>query len=134
MFLKREKELSLLDAFYASPKSTAAIVYGIRQIGKSSLLMKSVKGKANVLYYECLDAPVEVNLVQLSKKASMQLGIPVLAADDIISFFNGIRSLNRDFIVILDEYQYLKRNNSKGNMDSYLQIVVTTQVFSKSQT
>lgn len=124
MFLKRDKELTLLDAFYASANSTAAIVYGIRQIGKSSLLMKSVKDRENVLYYECLDAPVEENLVQLAKKASMQLRIPVLAAEDIISFFDSLRSFNRNFIIILDEYQYLKRNISKGNMDSYLQVII----------
>lgn len=119
-----DKELTLLDAFYASANSTAAIVYGIRQIGKSSLLMKSVKDRETVLYYECLDAPVEENLVQLAKKASMQLRIPVLAAEDIISFFDSLRSFNRNFIIILDEYQYLKRNISKGNMDSYLQVII----------
>ena len=124
MFLKRSEELGELSRFLETEGKTAAMIYGIRQVGKSSLILQAVKDRSDVLYFECLDSPIEENLIQLSRKASMQLGLPRLAADDIISFFDGLAAFNRQFIIILDEYQYLKRNSSIGNMDSYMQSII----------
>ena len=100
------------------------MIYGVRQIGKSSLILQAVKGLPDVLYYEALDSPIEENIFQLTRKASRQLGLPTLVADDIISFFENLKLFNRPFIVVLDEYQYLKRNFARGNFDSHMQSVV----------
>ena len=124
MFLKRSEELGELSRFLETEGKTAAMIYGIRQVGKSSLILQAVKDRSDVLYFECLDSPIEENLIQLSRKASMQLGLPRLAADDIISFFDGLAAFNRQFIIILDEYQYLKRNSDTGSMDSYMQSII----------
>ena len=124
MFLKRNEELRELSGFLEAEGKTAAMIYGIRQIGKSSLLLQAVKDRSDVLYFECLDSPIEENLIQLSRKAAMQLNLPRLAADDIISFFDALHAFDRQFIIILDEYQYLKRNSRTGNMDSYMQSII----------
>ena len=124
MFLKRDEELRNLNSFLEADVKTAAMIYGIRQIGKSSLILQAIQGRDDVLYFECLDSTVEENLAQLSRKARIQLGLPPLAADDIISFFEGLSSFNRPFTIILDEYQYLKRNLHTGNMDSYMQSII----------
>ncbi len=124
MFLKRDEELKELSGFIDAEGKTAAMIYGIRQIGKSSLLLQAVKDRSDVLYFECLDSPIEENLMQLSRKAATQLNLPRLAADDIISFFDALLAFDRQFIIILDEYQHLKRNSSIGNMDSYMQSII----------
>ena len=55
MFLKRDEELRELSGFLEAEGKTAAMIYGIRQIGKSSLLLQAVKDRSDVLYFECLD-------------------------------------------------------------------------------
>ncbi len=124
MFLKRERELKQLAAFLDSDESVAAMIYGIRQIGKSSLIIKAVENKPDVLYFQCLEAPIEENLIQLARKASLQLGIPLLASDDAIAFFNALKAFGKRFIIVLDEYQYLKQFFSKGSFDSYMQSII----------
>ena len=90
MFLQREKELNELKNFLESTTATAAMIYGVRQIGKSSLILEAVKNSPNVLYFESLDSPIEENIFQLTRKASRQLGLPLLSSDDIISFFENL--------------------------------------------
>ena len=124
MFLKRKNELEELNDFLETEGKTAAMIYGIRQIGKSSLILEAIKNRSEVLYFECLDSTIEENLMQLSRKAYTHLNLPHLAADDFISFFEGLSSFKRPFIIILDEYQYLKRNSKNGNMDSYMQSII----------
>ena len=72
MFLKREKELSKLKTFLSSENSTAAMIYGVRQIGKSALILKSIEGMKNILYYECLDSTTEENIKQISRRIRTQ--------------------------------------------------------------
>ena len=124
MFLKREKELSKLKTFLSSENSTAAMIYGVRQIGKSALILKSIEGMKNILYYECLDSTTEENIKQISRRIRTQLQLPEIKADDIIELFDNLKAFNRNFTIILDEYQYLKRNFTSGNMDSYMQSII----------
>ena len=124
MFLKRNEELNQIKSFLKSDKTTAAMIYGIRQIGKSSLILEAIKDMDDTLYFQCLDTPIEKNLMQLARKAKNQLNIPELATDDIISFFEGLKAFHRNFIIVLDEYQYLKQNFSDGDFDSYMQSVI----------
>ena len=124
MFIKREKELQDIRSFLNSPNTVAAMFFGVRQIGKSSLVLEAVKDYSDVLYFEALDSPIEENIFQLNRKASNQLSLPSLASDDIISFFDNLKLFKRQFIVIIDEYQYLKRNFTKGNLDSHMQSVI----------
>ncbi len=124
MFLKREKELSKLKTFLSSENSTAAMIYGVRQIGKSALILKSIEGMKNILYYECLDSTTEEDIKQISRRIRTQLQLPEIKADDIIELFDNLKAFNRNFTIILDEYQYLKRNFTSGNMDSYMQSII----------
>lgn len=124
MFLKREAEVKSLKSFLESSTTTAALIYGVRQIGKSSLILESAKDLPDVLYFEALESPFEENMVQLTRKASKQLALPALVADDMISFFDNLRFFNRRFIIVIDEYQYLKRSFRKGNLDSHMQSVI----------
>ena len=45
MFLGRTSELNYLNAFYDSEGSQLLVVYGQKNIGKTSLLKEFVKGK-----------------------------------------------------------------------------------------
>ncbi len=51
MFLGRTSELNYLNAFYDSEGSQLLVVYGQKNIGKTSLLKEFVKGKP--YHYYC---------------------------------------------------------------------------------
>ena len=124
MFLAREKELDELRRFLESKDSRAALVYGKRRVGKSSLILEAVRGMENVLYFECLDASVERNIKALSERLRTDLSMPSVTAPDLFAFFDNLKAFGRPFIVILDEYHNLRMNSDEGNMDSFMQSII----------
>lgn len=50
-FVDREAELDRLRALYDSGSADLAIIYGRRQIGKSTLVLHSVRDRDDAVYY-----------------------------------------------------------------------------------
>lgn len=122
-FIGRERELTKLKMELNTSDQRNVLVYGRRRVGKSELIKQAITdipGSATI-YYECRQTSEEDNLASLSGLAAEALGFPPLA-------FSGIRELieflfsqakNRDVVLVLDEYPYL-RDAVKG-LDSIMQ-------------
>ena len=124
-FIGREEEISVLQNSYKTNTYEGIVVYGRRRIGKSELIKESYK-KLNILnlYYECVDASEETNAKFLSEKIAKTFNIPTpdfkTIRECLIYVFK--KSLDKLLVFVLDEYPYLRKNNSA--MDSIIQTIV----------
>ncbi len=125
MFKAREKEKKDLISFIASKDTKAALVYGIRRVGKTTLILESLR-QSNVeyIYYECIKAPEDINLGIISQKVSKQLGLPEIVFKNFLSLFEYLESLERTIVFVLDEYQYLKQGFKSCDADSLFQHII----------
>lgn len=126
-FIGREQELKTLKEVYDHDGYDGIVVYGRRQIGKSSLLTKSIedfKGKA--IYYQCIDSNEKTNASAFCDLISMIFKFPKPSYDSFADCFRFCfeKSLNEKIILIVDEYPYLKNNNK--SIDSELQKIIDT--------
>ena len=125
MFLGREKELKQLrDEFETSGRS-AVLVYGKRRVGKSTLIGEAAKVfKGTVINHLCVKSSYEGNLELLSRSVCLMLGFPVMKFPTIMDLMDFLKSLNRDILLVLDEYQYLKQSRKDSEVDSYMQTII----------
>ena len=92
-----------------------AVVYGRRRIGKTRLIKEWLKGKRHVYYYSQLSTH-EVNLNELAKKASVELGDPLIAnvkfknLKDLLEFIS-IRM--GEGVIVIDELGFWVRSEPK---------------------
>ncbi|MBE6141859.1 MAG: ATP-binding protein [Erysipelotrichaceae bacterium] len=124
-FIGRKEEINLLRNAYNNDRYEGIVIYGRRRIGKSELIKESYKNLDIVsLYYECVDASEETNAKFLSEKIASTFNIPTpdftSIRDCLIYIFN--QSLDKPVILVLDEYPYLRKNNSA--LDSILQSLI----------
>ena len=114
MFLGREKELKQLRDEFETSRKSAVLVYGKRRVGKSTLISEAAKGfKGTVINHLCVKSSYEGNLELLSRSVCLMLGFPVMKFPTIMDLMDFLKSLNRDILLILDEYQYLKQSKKE---------------------
>ena len=66
MFIGREKELALLQQDYIGK---AAMVYGKRRVGKTTLIQKALKSSSyRTVYFECLKGTMQDNISGLVRE------------------------------------------------------------------
>lgn len=124
-FIGREEEINILRNAYNSNSYEGIAVYGRRRIGKSELIKESYRG-INILnlYYECVDASEETNAKFLSEKIAQTFNIPTpdfkTIRECLIYVFK--ESLNKPLIFVLDEFPYLRKNNT--SIDSVIQTII----------
>ena len=124
-FIGREDEINILKKAYETNNYEGIVIYGRRRIGKSELIKESFKYvDATTLYYECVDAREETNARFLSEKIAETFNIPIPDFKSIRECLHYIfkQSLNRKIILVLDEYPYMRKNNS--SLDSIIQTVI----------
>lgn len=124
-FIGRKEEIDILRKSYANDNYEGIVVYGRRRIGKSELLKESLKGGDFLtIYYECVDAKEETNAKFLSESISKAFNIPVPDFKSIRECLNYTfeKSLEKKIVLVLDEYPYLRKNNS--SLDSILQTII----------
>lgn len=106
----REDELERLRALYDSDEAALAIVYGRRQIGKSTLVLESLRDREGAVYYQAVQ---ETPAVQLTRF--------VEAAESVYPTITDIRRewepllrhlLNQNALIAIDEFPYLIETNS----------------------
>ena len=127
-FIGREHELARIKKTLKASEQRNVLVYGRRRVGKSELIKQALidLSDTTTVYNECRQTSEADNLESLSALAAEALGFPPLA-------FAGIRELieflfaqakDKNFVLILDEYPYL-RDAVKG-LDSILQTSIDT--------
>ncbi len=121
-FYGRIQEQRKLRHFFEDDRSSAALVYGRRRVGKSALIKQSIKNEnIRKLYYECKQTSEQNNVDSLSALISEEFQLPVLGftSMEVVLKYLFETSINERIILVIDEYPYL-RETVKG-LDSILQ-------------
>ena len=104
-FVDRESELNRLQTLYESDQAELAIVYGRRQIGKSTLLLESLRDRKGTVYYQAVQETPAVQLTRFIEAAeSVYPGITDIQREwePLLRYL-----IDRDAIVAIDEFPYL---------------------------
>ena len=100
IMIDRDRELCILKEVYDSPKAELVLLYGRRRVGKSRLLVESIKDRKDAQYFLC---DMSNNVLDiLAKQVTVQF-VRFGSWDDFFEYV--IRGPHR--IVIIDEFQYL---------------------------
>ena len=125
-FIGRTKEQEKLLAQLSSPIQNAALLYGRRRVGKSELILHTMRqaSDARTIYYECRQTTTENNPKNLSEVIAEAFDMPPLAFSDIEATLRFVfdRATGEKIVLAIDEYPYL-RDVVKG-MDSILQVLL----------
>lgn len=125
-FIGRTKEQEKLLAQLSSPIQNAALLYGRRRVGKSELILHTMRqaSDARTIYYECRQTTTENNTKNLSEVIAEAFDMPPLAFSDIEAALRFVfdRAIGEKIVLAIDEYPYL-RDVVKG-MDSILQVLL----------
>ncbi|WP_418722684.1 ATP-binding protein [Enorma sp.] len=125
-FIGRTKEQKRLLAQLSSPTQNAALLYGRRRVGKSELILHTMRqaSDARTIYYECRQTTAENNTRNLSEVIAEAFDMPPLAFSDIEAALRFVfdRATSEKIVLAIDEYPYL-RDVVKG-MDSILQVLL----------
>jgi len=124
MFYARTKELEQIDSILKG-KNNTILVYGKRRVGKTTLIKEAIK-KYDYIYYECLEDSLSANIESFyNKLKSKNINIPnYINFKDFIDVFEFLNSLNTKYVIVIDEYPYLKTVNDGKAIDSMFQNVI----------
>lgn len=110
-FIGRAREISALDAAYASDRSAFVPIYGRRRVGKSELILRWLAGKPGI-YFLGKQAPASLQIREFLAEAAAVLGEPLLATfpaegwkaaiDAVMARWKGGQKL----VLALDEFQW----------------------------
>lgn len=104
-FVDREAELDRLRALYDSDQAELAIVYGRRQIGKSTLVLESLRDREKAVYHQAIQETPAVQLTRFIEVAeSVYPGITDVRQDwePLLRYL-----LDQNALVAIDEFPYL---------------------------
>ena len=127
-FYHREKELKELQDAYSIPGFSGVLVYGRRRVGKSELVLESLKSfQGDILIYQCVDTTLGGNIALLrdiAQEAFPDIRFPEGSKEDFRLTLKTIFELSKKkpLAVFLDEYPYI-RETEKG-VDSELQSLI----------
>ena len=125
MFVGRSGELQLLlDAF--SEDRSATLLYGKRRVGKTTLIKKALeKQQKTYVYYECLRGTMRDNIGGLTQELTrlkiLTFATAFTSFQDVFAFLN---TLSQQFIIVIDEYPYLKSMTTPETVDSTFQAII----------
>lgn len=102
MFVGRTEEKKVLHDFFANNSKKAALVFGKRRVGKSTLIIEASRDfDGIVIFFECGKVSLERNIESFSKTVSSVLNIS-LSSSDFESIFSVLKLLNKKVLVIID--------------------------------
>ena len=125
MFVGRSGELQLLlEAF--KEKRSATLLYGKRRVGKTTLIKEALeKQQKTYVYYECLRGTMRDNIDGLTQELTRLKILTFEAAftsfQDVFAYLN---TLSQQFIIVIDEYPYLKSMTQPEMVDSTFQAII----------
>lgn len=109
-FFGREQEIRELKAFYRSNRMETVLVHGRKGVGKTSLILQSLKDfSGTVIYYEWKTCSLKTNLEMFGKLFGEKLGFSGLLFKDLLGFLGFAFSVseNKDIVLALDDFQNL---------------------------
>lgn len=108
MFVAREKELKIIKEFLNN--YGALLVYGLRRVGKTTLINKAVSNSGRpYVYFECQKANEKKNVDLLVDLLKEQVSF---VDADFSSFLSVIKEFNKrypNYVLIIDEYSLIKQ-------------------------
>lgn len=107
MFVGRKEEIKNLNNNIHN--SSAVLIYGLRRVGKTSLIKEAMKeSKKKYVYYECVKGSEELNVKYFIDLLVEQLNLPNVLFSDFLSLFKYLNNTYKDYVFVIDEYSYLK--------------------------
>lgn len=104
-FVDRDTELERLRALYDSGQAELAIVYGRRQMGKTTLVLESLRDREGTVYYQAVQETPAVQLTRFIEAAeSVYPGITDVRREwePLLRYL-----LDQDALIAIDEFPYL---------------------------
>ena len=132
MFVVREKELIILKE-EMSKKSSSVLVYGKRKVGKTTLIKEASKGhnEKPYVYFECIKDTEERNVeefIKLLRKINLISEFVTLPNKSFLDVFGYLDSLNKEMVIVIDEYPYLKEFTKSNTVDSIFQKIIDNSI------
>ena len=113
-FIGRTMELKRIRVALTMPRGTV-LLYGKRRVGKTTLIKEAIKPiDAVKILYTCMPIELSRNAEDLSAKAMEALGFPAMRFSNFPALFDFLKTRSERIIVILDEYQDLKKKKEDG--------------------
>lgn len=125
MFVGRSGELQLLLGAFKEKRS-ATLLYGKRRVGKTTLIKEALeKQQKTYVYYECLRGTMRDNIDGLTQELTrlkiLTFATTFTSFQDVFSYLN---TLSQQFIIVIDEYPYLKSMTQPETVDSTFQAII----------
>ena len=143
MFLKREKELNLLEENYLKPTSDLLFIFGRKKVGKTVLLNQYILGK-NAIYISCIEMIPKLYFNNLHKyllhffdvKSNEQID----TLEGILEFINN-QNITKKIVIVIDDFQNLIKidKNALYTISSYwnkkiknknIQLILSSSIYS----
>ncbi len=126
MFINREKELKLLMSEYKSNDFRFTVIYGRRRVGKTTLIKEYIKNKPSIYFLSTLEN-INISINRFKDLVANYFEDSFLKEIDISSFkqlfeYISNKNFNQKLIIIIDEFQYLSKQNS--SIPSQFQYIV----------
>ena len=128
MFYGRKNEVNLIRSVFEE-NNKAVLIYGKRRVGKTTLIKEAIKD-FEFIYFECLEDTVEKNIDSFIVTLNIK-GITIpsyVSFKDFIDVFSYLDSLNKKYVIVIDEYPYLKTLNKAEYIDSMFQNVIDNHI------
>ena len=108
MFVARESERKQVEDFLT--KNGAMIVYGLRRVGKTTLIKKVLEDqRRDYVYFECQKASEETNVSLFVDLLKEKLGFPEADFHTFLSVFKEIEKRYKNQVFVIDEYSFMKQ-------------------------
>jgi AAA+ ATPase superfamily predicted ATPase len=104
-FVDRERELDRLRALYQTDEASLAVVYGRRRMGKTTLVLESIKDREDAVYYQATRGSAEQQIDSFTSDAAAVYPGATRIREDWESLFDYLAE--QDAVVIVDEFPYL---------------------------
>ncbi len=128
MFYHREKELNAIRSVISQKgdKAKGILIWGVRRCGKSTLVKEALKDYEGVfINMECAEVSYEKNMEIFASIAAEETGLDYLKyVTDFSKLVTMLSKTGKDTVILLDEYQALKKSYTDGNFDSILQLAL----------
>ncbi len=126
MFIDREDRLELLNSEYKAKGFKLTVIYGRQRIGKTALIKEYIKDKDAIYFLVTLESlPILIDRFKTMIADYFDDDfLRTIEISDIKDLFLYItkQKLNRKFIIIIDEFQYLSKLDS--SIPSQFQYIV----------
>lgn len=129
MFYHREKELNAIRSVIneKSDRAKGILIWGVRRCGKSTLIKDALKDYEGVfINMECAEVSFEKNMEIFASIAAEETGLDYLKyVTDFSKLVIMLAKTGKDTVILLDEYQALKKVIRKEILTQFCNLLST---------